>query len=130
MLPHGIPVPLPDGRWHLVVARGVERIRVTRWLVDGPALSPGLSLGTTPEAIAWRLCGLAPVDLHDRQRLPEVPDARRRLTRRHRAPHLALDPGQSSAFSACCAAASRAALAWSSSDRRRRSASRRTRSSW
>jgi Lon protease-like protein len=111
--------PQSDGRWHLVV-RGLDPIRVLRWLDDGPypsavvedvscppaqdgeglrvaqrelrtvrallselgeatAIPAALSLGDSPDEIAWRLCALAPVNAFDRQRLLEAPGPEDRL---------------------------------------------------
>ncbi|HLM96777.1 MAG TPA: LON peptidase substrate-binding domain-containing protein [Acidimicrobiales bacterium] len=44
-----------------------------------PAIPPELSLGHSPDEIAWRLCGLAPVNPFDRQRLLEAPGPEDRL---------------------------------------------------
>ncbi|HEY7915989.1 MAG TPA: LON peptidase substrate-binding domain-containing protein [Acidimicrobiales bacterium] len=101
---------LEDGRM-MILARGIERVRVCRWLTevpyplaevegvpidrgadgnpavtraadavrrlrwvlselgDIPALPFDLDLAGTDEETGWRLCGLAPLNLIDRQRL-------------------------------------------------------------
>lgn len=111
---------LDDGRM-MVMARGMQRLRVCRWLPDDPypraevvdlpttaraeggdavvcgeesvrrlrsltselgdipALPHDLDLSGTDEEISWRLCGLAPLNLLDRQRLLSCGDLPARM---------------------------------------------------
>ncbi len=48
-------------------------------LGEVPAIPAGLSLGGSPDEIAWRVCALAPFNALDRQRLLETPGPRDRL---------------------------------------------------
>jgi Lon protease-like protein len=66
-----------------VLEQAEAAVRQTRALLselgDRPALAPGVSLGTTPEEIAWRLCAEAPVNTMDAQRLLETDDPSERM---------------------------------------------------
>jgi Lon protease-like protein len=59
---------------------GVRRARaLLSELGQGPALPPGVDLGSDLDERAWRLCWLAPLTALDSQRLLATEDRRRRL---------------------------------------------------
>ena len=66
------------------LARAEAELRRVRALLselgDAPAMPGALSLGETPDEVAWGLCAHAPVTAFDRQRLLEAPGPEARLT--------------------------------------------------
>lgn len=81
------PVPVSDGQRHPgpLLADAAQRVRRARALLaehgGGPALDPGMVLdgGGDAELAAWQLCGVAPVNAYDAQRLLAADGATERL---------------------------------------------------
>jgi len=73
-------VPTEDGDDLRVAELELRRVRaLLSELGEAPPMSAALSLGDSPDEIAWRLCALAPVNAFDRQRLLEASGPRDRL---------------------------------------------------
>jgi hypothetical protein len=81
------PVPEPDEEMEPgpLLGDAAQRVRRARALLaehgGGPALEPGLALdgGGDMALAAWQLCGVAPVNAYDAQRLLAADDATERL---------------------------------------------------
>lgn len=80
------PALVPDGASGTPLLEGAaQRVRRVRALLaehgGGPALDPGLTLdgGGDAELATWQLCGVAPVDAYDAQRLLVAGGAAERL---------------------------------------------------
>lgn len=82
------PMPGPDGESEPgpLLDAAAQRVRRARALLaehgGGPALEPGLVLdgGGDADVAAWQLCGVAPVNAYDAQRLLAADGASERLT--------------------------------------------------
>ena len=82
------PVPVPDDEMDPspLLEDAAQRVRRSRALLaehgGGPALEPGLVLdgGGDADLAAWQLCGVAPVNAYDAQRLLAAGSAPERLT--------------------------------------------------
>jgi hypothetical protein len=84
--PEPVPVPVDEmDPGSLLLEDAAQRVRRARALLSehggGPALEPGMVLdgGGDPELAAWQLCGVAPVNAYDAQRLLAADGAAERL---------------------------------------------------
>ncbi len=83
--PEPVPVPVHDADPGLLLDDAAQRVRRARALLSehggGPALEPGMLLdgGGDAELAAWQLCGVAPVNAYDAQRLLAADGAGERL---------------------------------------------------
>jgi Lon protease-like protein len=83
--PPRVPVPVGDTDPGSLLEDAAQRVRRARALLSehggGPALDPGLVLdgGGDAELAAWQLCGVAPVNAYDAQRLLAADGAAERL---------------------------------------------------
>lgn len=83
--PEPLPAATGDGSAGARFDDAAQRVRRARALLaehgGGPALEPGLVLdgGGDPEIAAWQLCGVAPVNAYDAQRLLAADSAAERL---------------------------------------------------
>jgi Lon protease-like protein len=79
------PVPPPASEHETLLDDATQRVRRARAVLaehgGGPALDPGLFLdgGGDREVAAWQLCGVAPVNAYDAQRLLAADGAAARL---------------------------------------------------